>query len=384
MPYQDEDNPFPETSHSQLQSEETFKEEHEEAGDSRANQLEKEFPAYKEPGARYTIAEDLQLLNYTKIHPLPSIGSRKYWQQAIKDPSFPCKYRPVESLRDRYRYQLRFVEEADKKRMKEWVEKYGNKGYSLFNTVPLKGARGKKGIRRKLVLFGLEDTIGCHISVDSIEKVSSIQSDKSNNKNSTAMRKTNEGLEESHSVGSIEHEEEMPADSSYSQLQDTEVRKSKARIRYSLADTDKTNKTNANSKKRKGYQHMSETDGFLMPYKAIKSNLDANLLDIEHESTLTRDIEDNTYEMVSRECLRKSKLLDLFYSCSMNLNRVREYLKSNQSVAWNEQEDRLLMCPEREIHIKTLSLLKGAANVRERIEFLDKFNELFRDTKQID
>ena len=373
---QDEDSPFPETSHSQSQSKEVFKEEHEETGDLNLNQLEKKFaPACKEAGARYTIAEDLQILNYTNIHPLPSIGSRKYWQQAIKDSSFPCKYRPVESLRDRYRYQLRFVEEADKKRMEEWVEKYGNKGYSLFSTVPLKGVTGgKKGIRRKLVLFGLEDTMGCHISVNEIEKANSIQSDTSMNKNKSKMSNTSGS---SKHIGVDCDTQISTSDPSLFQLQVTGARKSKSKLQHSLKDIDKSIEANVSSKKRKEYHHMSETDSFFMPYKEIKSNLNSNLLGIEHESALIKDVNSKTYETVGQECLRKSRLMDLFYSCSMNCDRVSEYLKSNRSVSWSEQEDRLLMGPEKETHINTLSFLKGAANVRERIEFLEKFNELF-------
>lgn len=78
---------------------------------------------------------------------------------------------------------------------------------------------------------------------------------------------------------------------------------------------------------------MSEAENFLMPYKALKSNLNVSFLSIEHESAVIKDIKDKSHEKITPDCLLKSQLMDLLYSCSINLDRVSEYLKSNQSVA---------------------------------------------------
>lgn len=39
---------------------------------------------------------------------------------------------------------------------------------------PFPGSGGKKGIRRKLVLLGLEEPVGCHTSANAIKKDSII------------------------------------------------------------------------------------------------------------------------------------------------------------------------------------------------------------------
>ena len=378
IPHQGEDSNMPK----QVQTEEAFEIESKE--EEKSALQGDPAPVHKESGSRYTVAEDLQILKYTSIHPLSSAGSRKYWQQVVMDPSFPCKYRTVESLRDRYRYQLRFVEEEDKKRMEEWVKMHGDKGYSIFNTLPQKGPGGKKAFHRKLVFLGLENQSGC--SPSKAKEKSSPQLEKSSKKNCSSKSKIQENPKLAYSISVVHastsaganqqqlEEEEVFLAPAFLKQPELEVHKSNGSLQTYLSEVDECYETVSNSKKRKEYSHMYDTDAFIMPYKAIKSNSQSDFLHIGHEQ---KRIENKEYEDVIQENSRKSKIMDLFYSCSMNVERVKEYLTSSRAVSWSEEEDRLLMSSERELHIRTLSILKGAANVQERVQFLEKFNELF-------
>ena len=241
-------------------------------------------PVHKESGTRYTIAEDLQILNYVSIHPLSSAGSRKYWKQAVNDPSFPCRYRTVESLRDRYRYQLRFVDEEDKKKLEEWVEKHGNQGYSIFNTVP-SGPGEKKGFHRKLVLMGLENQIAPKTSTHNVkEKKSSARPKENMIENSLLIPEDYIcDLETAFCTGHFQIEEKLELCPEFSLPRSWELLNSNASMQTKDIEVDEFHYLFA-SPKRKEYNQMFDVDDFIMPYKAIKPNPDYNFMDIECES----------------------------------------------------------------------------------------------------
>ena len=333
----------------------------------------------KQSGMRYTIAEDLQILNYTSIHPLSSAGSRKYWQQAIKDPAFPCKYRTVESLRDRYRYQLRFVEEEDKKRMEEWVKVHGDKGYSIFNTVPKKGPGGKKVFHRKLVILELEDTIYSKASTHNvIETQSTNRRDKNMKENRSSTGKVPEIFifEPQVSISREPHrrEEEITLDPSLPKSQGLEITHEISSVQTADTEFDDLLKMPSGSKKRKEYHHMNDTDEFIMPYKAIKPNPTVDFLDIECE-WFEEDKSQEQY--LNKDNYHVDQEVDLFSSFSMGFEPVNKYFPLIRSISWSEEEDRLLTSPDKEIYIKILAETKGIANVKERVEFLETFNMLF-------
>ena len=378
IPYQIEVPTLP-AHHSQHQTDEAYKVEPEEERDYPPPQLPKKLiRTHKDSRARYTIAEDLQILNYTIIHPLSNTGSRKYWQEAVKDPSFPCKYRTVESLRDRYRYQLRFVRDVDKKTMEEWVEKHGDKGYSLFHTVPQTSPSGKKVFHRKLVFLGVEDQLDSNKRAKVTKSLT--QSGKKLRKNRSVTRggrcgrrPKNFNSKSQPSKSKEQNQKETTPVPQFLKPQVFEMTNLNCNLESFNSEIDDTSTMLESSKKRKEYHHMSNTDANMMPNKAAKPNPNDNPLDFEHDSIWTN----HKCIETQQELLRKSRLWDLFYSCSMNIERVEEHLAGNGSVSWSEEEDGLLLCPEKEMHIATLTSLKGDTNVTERMQFLEKFRALF-------
>ena len=117
------------------------------------NSVEKQ----EEGRVRYSLAEDISMLNYIKSKPnTDNYTSKNFWSTAINHHDFLGKKRSVDSLRDRYRLFLRYLDADDLQRIEDWKQVNGDRGYLQFKTAACKDQKGKILHVKKLDLIELE------------------------------------------------------------------------------------------------------------------------------------------------------------------------------------------------------------------------------------
>jgi len=262
--------------------------------------------------------------------------------------------RKEESLRERYRNYLQYVEEEQKTKMREWVNQYGNQGSCVFAT--LEGSGRRITSPKKLVILRLADA----------EKEEYTQKEKTkpgDNRRTFEPRKGDWLLNPEYvpryqpfiSEGSTLSEEPIPSD-------DVEEKKD------SNLSSDEVGSISRRTKKRKGYEQMHNVDKSMMPSKAMKLN--SSMIKTEHSLV---KVEDGSLSPTMR--VEREQMLELLYSCSNNLDLVNKAL-INPTLRWTQEQDDQLTGPNKRKYITSLAKLKGPENVKERVHFLKNISNL--------
>ena len=302
----------------------------------------------------YSVSEDVSILNYVSKN-VGQFNSKTYWKQAVKGEELSWLDRSSESIRSRYRFYLKYIGQEEKRIMEEWVEKHGNEGYCVFAELPSQRVKGKitPVPAKKLAILRREDTLDP-------EKVGP------NTMSGMGNMRSRESALLPRKGDLIVDASLLPEDQISTSGESLSSNPSESR-RPDTSSCKDSQAQNRNAKKRKGYSEMQSIDQFFLPFKVIKPT----------SKTIDRDSEsfgETSFNQMSQA--EKARLFDLFFSCSMKLELVSKCLNSNSSVAWTEDDDKLLAGREKEKHIKSLSQVKGQANVKARQEFLKKWEEL--------
>jgi hypothetical protein len=139
------------------------------------------------------------------------------------------------------------------------------------------------------------------------------------------------------------------------------------------------------------YQDMKQVDQVMMPRKANKEETApqpiSELLELsKKEKEQERSAEKNLSKNLDKEAwleqqakkyhMTSDQITDVFYYCSMDTNQLSQYLQGQNHLVWNEDEDTLLRGPAKTYAKRILGRYKGEANVKRRVEFLEKIDRL--------
>ena len=99
-------------------------------------------PQQEEGRGKYSVAEDIKILEYVNAKKDASPTSRIFWQKAFDNDKLLNQKRTADSLRERYRIQLRSLTNEDLDTMRKWVSENGERGFINFKTKTVTDASG--------------------------------------------------------------------------------------------------------------------------------------------------------------------------------------------------------------------------------------------------
>ena len=391
----------------------------------------KEIQTGLEPRARYTVLEDLQIINYVKAKGGNNILSRRFWERAYELDKLLEQSRSADSMRERFRNHLRYVTEEELEIIQEWISANQGNGYAVFATRP-PDSGSKKSLR------GIEtrpDT--SHQLSQQPKKIKPTQSQPNKTVNSEAneqevmeeeivlkkrpepaSRKTlpiknnkpspREQMESEHS--SLTEEEHVECESADRPraltrrvTEDEDIRRRLIEFRSKPVENQKPGPeilrkamyVNNASTKRKVYENSHVITEEMIPGKIARLNPCTNnpRATIRPERTKKDDVRGDEHkemykirfnpetihnkqkwlmEQAQIYGINSTEILDLFYWCSMNCQNLKRYLQGEKDILWDEREDLLLVGPARQLAWHVLARYKGPMVVKEREEFLEK------------
>lgn len=384
----------------------------EETQPEEAKQEQNEGATTQEIRGKYTVAEDVKILDYVKERAGINSLSRLFWQRAVEKEGLLDKKRSIDSLRERYRNQLRNVTEDDLNRMRQWIAENGEKGHITFKTVQVQEAKGKIALVKKMDAIEMDtgNNQSNNGATKSKSKPSKSTKNKANEKKAEAEPKMSEGgnktangvrtqisIKFGHVPGVQFNQQEMDVEDIDDDIEEVEEkrpvkvpeRKTQDNKRSGMSEISRNVPGQKAQPKRKEYDNMHQIDQAL-PRKMNKENAvtqasmgfaDYSRVQAKGNQKKVVDEESLGQEawlelQAERYNVTSDRVIDLFYCCSMNRGNLIRYLEGETDVAWNEDEDALLTGNARDAAKKVLVRFKGADNVREREEFLERVAQL--------
>ena len=386
---------------------------------------------------KYTVGEDLKIMEYVMAHKGMSLTSRTFWQKAFDTDKLLNQKRSAESLRERYRKQLNCLTEADIQRMRKWVAENGEKGSINFKTKAQQESSGK--IVYVKVLDNIEaDTTQSQSKNASRaktdvkeqtqekavpserkttekkqsvpEKIKEPQSLTKSSQKESLLPKFNDALKNKMEIEMLwaeteEKENEKLANSTSKST--PKILRDKVELKEISAQNTAAKKTTTEEKKptsdlkseknskRKEYQDMQQIDQVMVPRKnnnkespapqpmSAMELLEMSKKEKERERTAEKtqvsqpvDKEAWLEEQAKKYHMTSDQITDVFYYCSMDMDLLTKYLQGERHLAWNEDEDTLLRGPAKTYARRILGRYKGEANVQKRVEFLEKIDQI--------
>lgn len=356
---------------------------------------------------KYSVLEDLKLIDYVKSKPYDNPTSRTFWQKAYDRDKILNQKRTPDSLRERYRMQLRLLTEEDIAKMRKWVEEHKERGYITLKNVPVLGPSGNYVHVKKFDKVVVEnDNI---IPGTTLHKSPGWRDDQplklrwpsktpeDGNKKKVEIPKNQNGRQNDQGFNQrVESRDQrrfqkgaanlhlLDSDSSDDIVEESRDRDSfaknfKKRSPESLKVPETSRyvdqrKETTTLPKRKEYNSMHEISEAAMPrkthYESSKPREENRKMHEEYH--VEGSLEDWIEKQAERYYMSTNDMIELFYNCSMNPTTLMRYLQGETDLAWNEDEDILLRGPQKETIKRVLMRYKGVENVKEREEFLDK------------
>lgn len=277
---------------------------------------------------KYSIEEDLEILDYVRSRPNGNYTSKAFWTQAVEEDNLLGRARSVESVRERYRSHLRHLTE-DEVRKLLWHYQHGDKGYAHYETRPLKDERGK--IHHVKKFEGIDPAAGSYVCSDIASRRK-----RSASKDSILAIDSKEGV--------LKPAEDFEEEIVYEPI---------------------------GGRKRKGYDAMHYVDERILPRKNYWGDYYE-----EEEIGRFRNKELWLRELAERYTMSPDQMTTLYYNCSMDSDMLRRYLDGETHLLWSNDEDILITGSQQEAAIRALSKYKGAANVNTRLQFLREIDRL--------
>mmetsp|Transcript_27653 Transcript_27653/g.31867 ORF Transcript_27653/g.31867 Transcript_27653/m.31867 type:complete len:462 (+) Transcript_27653:3-1388(+) len=349
---------------------------------------QEEAPHGQEVRGKYSVAEDIQIIDYVKWRSGINSLSRNFWQRAVEKDNLLEKKRSIDSLRERYRNQLRNVTEADLVVMRRWVTEHGEKGYITFKSVPGKDSTGKIVHEKKFAGIELENT-------SNQAGNTGVTKSKSKQQKVAKVRASEKPLDAN--VKSANNGEITQIQIRFGQVHGVTAQDMDVDDIESVEDVEEVVKPRKHEKKekmskRREYENMNRVED-IYSRKATRENPINRPQSTYFEQTRVqtkgnqrRFDEREPEETMNQEAwlelqaerynIGSEEVIDLFYSCSMNRGNLVRYLEGEKELAWNEDEDALLSGGAKDAAKAVLVRFKGIANVREREEFLQRVEQL--------
>ena len=284
---------------------------------------------------KYSIEEDLEILDYVQSKPDSHFISKNFWKQAVDEDDLLNGKRSSESLRERYRHHLRYLSDEEQHRMVRWHNRHEEAGYGNYSTKPVRDDDGKIHYQKRLEGIDSGADSNLFSSVSNRKK-------KSASKPATLTIDTKEGILKE---GESRFEDEITED----------------HLRA--------------SKKRRDYESMHQLDDRLLPRKDFRDD-DYFYEEEDRRERRVSNKEMWLHELAERYSINPDKMTSLYYNCNMDSDLLRRYLDGETEILWNNDEDILLTGSQRESAQRVLSRYKGTSNVNSRSSFLKELDRL--------
>ena len=366
----------------------------------------------------YSLEEDLKLLEYVKEHPslLVKPTSRKFWEDAIRKDNILEGTRSSDSLRERYRWFLAGLDEADNAEIERWVSIHGHEGFLLFKKRELDGNQDLNTHQHRLDTIVLKyhpSTQKAPVIKPKKEKKEKVIKEKR-----PPGRPRKQGPEGEYENSEKKNREERPTEEKRKPERDSSAKKSQQKKKAIVHEDVEDEKGNEDFRKKiekyleevKQKQKMKESKQAEMmiekeggeeeikepkPEKKVrkeenegdkkekefasegkqyhKVNVQMNQRDMQKVAEKADWIKNLSaiYGKSPRE------FLQIYYNCSMNAKLLDDYLKGDDRVIWTKEEDEVLM-QGRDRAVRVLGKHKSLENIQLRIEFLKNYQNLER------
>lgn len=337
----------------------------------------------QESRQKYSVGEDLRIIEYVNSKLGSNLISKNFWKAAYED-GLLDKRRSVDSMRDRYRNHLRYLSIDDCDRMKEWLVEHDEKGFANFIRKAVKDPSGKIIYVKKL--DGIESDVGTNQTIAIVtNKEKKPKTDKpakprgKSSKDKARVSAQRQSDYEEDDIESVHEDEYVPVQRKepvrampQAELPVHQPRKQFVHLEEELAPR--------LPEKRKGYEAMYHIDAQMLPRKVTRdvsfSRPDERFFSTQEEERL-RDKETWLREQAMKHSISPDQMKSLFFRCSMNSLILDRYFRGEHNLIWDKDEDDLLTGPYKDVAKRVLSHYKGSANVRQREEFLTKFEHLY-------